>query len=78
MTSLFHVRMGRSESIRDFMKCFGVAILQLDISSMDIVMQVVKPAIHPNTEFFNSLSLHLPDNSRRAILEGEPIFHVRG
>ena len=33
VTSLFHVRMGRSESIRDFMKRFGATILQLDVIS---------------------------------------------
>ena len=54
--NLFHVQMGRSESIRDFMKCFGVVILQLDIVILDIVLQ----AICPNTQFFDSLSLHPP------------------
>ena len=36
--NLFHVRMGRSESIRDFMKCFGVLILELDIVIPDTVL----------------------------------------
>ena len=40
------------------MKRFGAAILQLDIVSTNTVMQAVKQAIHPNTKFFDSLSLH--------------------
>lgn len=39
------------------MKWFGEAILQLDGLSMDIVMQAINEAIHPNTPFFNSISL---------------------
>ena len=40
------------------MKCFGAAILQIDAISSDIVLQAVKQAIRPNTQFFDSLSLH--------------------
>ena len=58
VTSLFHVRIGRSKTIRDFMKCFGVAILQLDTVSPDTVLQAVKQAIRLNTQFFDSLSQH--------------------
>lgn len=39
------------------MKWFGEAILQLDGVSVDIVMQAINEAIHPNTPFFNSISL---------------------
>ena len=60
VTSLFHVRIGRSESIRDLMKRFGVAILQLEDVSPHIVLQAVKQAIRPNTHFFDLLSLHPP------------------
>ena len=42
------------------MKCFGAAILQLNVVSTAMVMQAVKQAICPNTQFFNSLSLHPP------------------
>ena len=56
--NLFHVRMGQFESIRDFMKSFGVVILQLDIVSTDTMMQPIKQAIRPNTQFLNSFSLH--------------------
>ena len=59
ITSLFHVRMGRSKSIRDFMKRFGVAILQLDVISPNTILQAVKQAICYNSQFFDSLSLYL-------------------
>lgn len=39
------------------MKWFGETILQLDGVSMDIVMQAINEVIHPNTPFFNSISL---------------------
>ena len=42
------------------MKCFGAAILQLDSVSLDTVLQTMKQAILPNTQFFDSLSLHPP------------------
>ena len=38
VTGIFHVRIGRSETIRDFMKRFGVVILRLDIVSPDTVV----------------------------------------
>ena len=52
ITGLFHVQMGRSKSIRDFMKCFGAAILQLDTINPDIVLQAMKQAIRPNIPSF--------------------------
>ena len=38
VTSLFHVRMGRSEFIKDFMKCCGATILQLEAVSLDTTL----------------------------------------
>ena len=40
------------------MKCFGVAILQLDTISPNMVLYAVNQVIRPNTQFFDSLSLH--------------------
>ena len=60
VTSLFHVQMGRSKSIRDFMKRFGAVVLQLETVSPDTVLQALKQVIRPNTQFFDSLSLHPP------------------
>ena len=42
------------------MKRFGATILQLEVVSLNIFLQAVKQAIRPNTQFFDSLSLHLP------------------
>lgn len=42
------------------MKWFGGAILQLDGVNMDTFMQAINEAIHPNTLFFNSISLEPP------------------
>ena len=71
VTSLFHIRIGRSETIRDFMKRFGSALLQLDSVSSDTTLQAVKQAIRPNTQFFDlslySLRLRLMNYSKEAI-----------
>ena len=40
------------------MKCFRAVILQLDAMTPDTVLQAVKQAIHPNTQFFDFISLH--------------------
>ena len=42
------------------MKHFGAAILQLEVVIPDTILQAVKQAIRPNTQFFDSLSLHPP------------------
>lgn len=60
VASLFHVKMNWNESIRNFIKRFGGAILQLNGVSMDTVMWVIKEAIHLNAPFFNSISLEPP------------------
>ena len=62
MTSLFHVRIGKSKTIRDFMKRFSAALLQLEAMSSDTTLQAVKQVIRPNTQFFDSLSLHPPSS----------------
>ena len=49
VTGLFHVCMGIFETIRDFMKQFGAALLQLDFVSPDVEMQEVKQTIRSNT-----------------------------
>ena len=62
MMSLFHVQMGKSETIQDLMKPFGVALQQLEAVNSDTALQAVKQVIHPNTQFFDSLSLHPPSS----------------
>ena len=57
MTSLFHVRIRESETICDFMKRFGVALLQLEAISTYTALQAVKQVIRQRSQFFYSLSL---------------------
>ena len=52
--------MERGESLRDFMKRFGGVIHQLEAVSMDFVMQAVKQAVRPGSQFFSSISLKPP------------------
>ena len=54
------MQIGRSETIKDFMKRFGAALLQLDFVSSNTALQAIKQAIRPNTQFFNSLSFQPP------------------
>ena len=48
------------ESIRDFIGRFGQAVQQIDIYSMDAVLQNFKICFGPTTPFFQSLSLDPP------------------
>ena len=54
------LRIGRFDTIKDFMKHFGVSMIQLDSVSSDTTLQAVKKAICPNTQFFDSFSLQPP------------------
>ena len=49
-----------NESIRDFTSRFGQAIQQIDIYSMDAVLQNFRRSFGPTTPFFQSLSLDVP------------------
>ena len=62
MSSLFNVRIGKSKTVRDFMKRFGVALLQLEAMSSDTTLQAVNKPFAPNMQFFDSLSLHPPSS----------------
>ena len=48
------------ESIRDFTRRFGQAVQQIDIYSMDAVLQNFWRSVEPTTPFFQSLSLDPP------------------
>ena len=52
--------MERGESMRDFMKRFKGIIHQLEVVNMDSIMQAVKQAIRPGSQFFNLISLKPP------------------
>ncbi|KAL6329191.1 hypothetical protein AAG906_014800 [Vitis piasezkii] len=49
-----------NESLREFVKRFGQAVLQVKAYSMDVVLQIFKRSICPDTPFFESLAKNLP------------------
>ena len=61
ITYLFHIRMGRCETIRDFMKWFRAALLHLDLVSPYTTLQAFKETIRPGIQFF-TLSLSTASN----------------
>ena len=48
--------MQENESLRDFMKRFRHAVLQVESYSMDTILQIFKQSISPDTLFFESLA----------------------
>ena len=62
--------MQKNESLREFIKRFGQAALQVEAYSMDVVLQIFKRSICPSTPFFESLakkpSTTMDDLFRRA------------
>ena len=49
-----------NESLREFVKRFGQAVLQIEACSMDAVLQIFKRNICPSTPFFESLAKKPP------------------
>ncbi|RVX00457.1 hypothetical protein CK203_024527 [Vitis vinifera] len=49
-----------NESLREFVKRFGQAVLQVEACSMDVVLQIFKRSICPGTPFFESLAKKPP------------------
>ncbi|RVW67553.1 hypothetical protein CK203_062355 [Vitis vinifera] len=49
-----------NESLREFVKRFGQAVLQIEACSMDAVLQIFKRSICPGTPFFESLAKKPP------------------
>ncbi|XP_059592658.1 uncharacterized protein LOC132253748 [Vitis vinifera] len=49
-----------NESLREFVKRFGQAVLQVEAYSMDVVLQIFKRSICPDTPFFESLAKKPP------------------
>ena len=47
--------MQENESLREFVKRFGQAVLQVKAYNMDVVLQIFKRSICPGTPFFESL-----------------------
>ncbi|XP_010660774.1 uncharacterized protein LOC104881656 [Vitis vinifera] len=60
INTLQNIKMQDNESLREFVKRFGQAVLQLEAYSMDAVLQIFKQSIFPGTPFFESLAKKPP------------------
>ena len=60
ISSLQSILKREEESIRDFTRRFGQAVQQIDMYSMDAVLQNFRRSFGPTTPFFQSLSLDPP------------------
>ena len=60
ISSLQAILKWEDESIRDFTRKFGQTVQQIDIYSMDAVLQNFRRSFGPTTQFFQSLSLDPP------------------
>ncbi|RVW44587.1 hypothetical protein CK203_104468 [Vitis vinifera] len=59
ISTLQNIKMQDNESLREFVKRFGQAVLQVEACSMDAVLQIFKRSICPGTPFFESLAKSL-------------------
>nr|CAN71503.1 hypothetical protein VITISV_021014 [Vitis vinifera] len=60
ISTLQNIKMQDNESLREFVKRFGQAVLQVEACSMDAVLQIFKRSICPGTLFFESLAKKPP------------------
>ncbi|KAL6312998.1 hypothetical protein AAG906_012405 [Vitis piasezkii] len=60
ISTLQNIKMRDNESLREFVKRFGQAVLQIEACSMDAVLQIFKRSICPGTPFFESLAKKPP------------------
>ncbi|KAL6345527.1 hypothetical protein AAG906_017252 [Vitis piasezkii] len=60
ISSTANIKMRDNESLREFVKRFGQAVLQIEACSMDAVLQIFKRSICPSTPFFESLAKKPP------------------
>lgn len=60
ISTLQNIKMQDNESLREFVKRFGQAVLQVEACSMDAVLQIFKRSICPGTPFFVSLAKKPP------------------
>ncbi|RVW70662.1 hypothetical protein CK203_059000 [Vitis vinifera] len=56
ISTLQNIKMQDNESLREFVKRFGQAVLQVEAYNMDVVLQIFKQSICPGTPFFESLA----------------------
>ncbi|RVW87979.1 hypothetical protein CK203_033900 [Vitis vinifera] len=60
ISTLQNIKMQDNESLREFVKRFGQAVLQVEACSMDAVLQIFKRSICPGTPFFELLAKKPP------------------
>ncbi|KAJ9709925.1 hypothetical protein PVL29_001418 [Vitis rotundifolia] len=60
ISTLQNIKMQENETLREFVKRFGQAVLQVEAYSMDAVLQIFKRSICPGTPFFESLAKKPP------------------
>ena len=60
ISTLQNIKMQENETLREFVKRFGQAVLQVESYSMDAVLQIFKRSICPGTPFFESLTKKPP------------------
>ncbi|RVW72519.1 hypothetical protein CK203_053233 [Vitis vinifera] len=60
ISTLQNIKMQDNGSLREFVKRFGQAVLQVEACSMDAVLQIFKRSICPGTPFFESLAKKPP------------------
>ena len=70
--------MQENESLREFVKWFRQAILQVESCSMDDVLQIFKRSICPGTLFFESLAKKTSRNDGPLVQMSKQIFHAKG
>ncbi|XP_010658093.1 uncharacterized protein LOC104881058 [Vitis vinifera] len=60
ISTLQNIKMQENESLKEFVKRFGQAVLQVEAYSMDAILQIFKRSICPGTPFFESLAKKPP------------------
>ena len=60
INTLQNIKMQDNKSLKEFVKRFGQAVLQVEAYSMDVVLQIFKRCICPGTPFFESLAKKPP------------------
>ena len=70
ISTLQNIKMQENETLREFVKHFRQAVLQVELYSMDAVLRIFKWSICPGTPFFESLAkkppMSMDDLFRRA------------
>ncbi|KAL6331375.1 hypothetical protein AAG906_011312 [Vitis piasezkii] len=75
-STLQNIKMQDNESLREFVKRFGQAVLQVEAYNMDVVLQIFKRSICPGTPFFESLAKK-PPTTMDDLFRDEQILNAR-